>query len=149
MYLLNYILQILHICFVGRPLWREDVSVFCICCWPLPAQSFSGPSPLGLKTIVYCLRFETSLLLSHGGGMEEPLIILRQGPHRKHVSRVRLRVHWSVTSTGRGAGVIENKALSIFACWTVFTEPCPGNALIKLVTIYRRYLDLLDCGLLR
>jgi hypothetical protein len=33
---------------VGRPLWREDGSVFCICCWPLPAQSFSGPSPLGL-----------------------------------------------------------------------------------------------------
>jgi hypothetical protein len=24
---------------VGRPLWREDGSVFCICCWPLPAQS--------------------------------------------------------------------------------------------------------------
>jgi hypothetical protein len=33
---------------VGRPLWWEDASVFCICCWPLPAQSFSGPSPLVL-----------------------------------------------------------------------------------------------------
>jgi hypothetical protein len=33
---------------VGRPLWREDGSVFYICCWPLPAQSFFGPSPLGL-----------------------------------------------------------------------------------------------------
>jgi hypothetical protein len=31
--------------FVGRPLWREDGSAFCICCWPLPVQSFSGPSP--------------------------------------------------------------------------------------------------------
>jgi hypothetical protein len=31
--------------FVGRPLWRENGSVFCICCWPSPAQSFSGPSP--------------------------------------------------------------------------------------------------------
>jgi hypothetical protein len=30
--------------FVGRPLWREDGSVICTCCWPLPAQSFSGPS---------------------------------------------------------------------------------------------------------
>jgi hypothetical protein len=27
--------------FVGRPLWREDGSVFCICCCPLPEQSFS------------------------------------------------------------------------------------------------------------
>jgi hypothetical protein len=44
--------------FVGRPLWREDGSVLCICCWPLPAQSFSDPSPLGFATIFYCLRFE-------------------------------------------------------------------------------------------
>jgi hypothetical protein len=61
--------------FVGRPLWREDGSVFFICSWPLPAQSFSGPSPLGLATIFYCLRFETSLYVtsydsqSHGGGI--------------------------------------------------------------------------------
>jgi hypothetical protein len=41
--------------FVGRPLWRDDGSVFYICCWPLPAQSLSVPSPN------YCLRFETSL----------------------------------------------------------------------------------------
>jgi hypothetical protein len=40
---------------VGRPLWREDESVFCMCRWPLPAQSFSGPSPLGLATVFYCL----------------------------------------------------------------------------------------------
>jgi hypothetical protein len=24
--------------FVGRPLWRENGSVFCICCWPLTAH---------------------------------------------------------------------------------------------------------------
>jgi hypothetical protein len=35
--------------FRGAPsLTREDGSVFCMCRWPLPAQSFSGPSPLGL-----------------------------------------------------------------------------------------------------
>jgi hypothetical protein len=28
--------------FVGRPLWREVGSVFCICCWLLPGRSFSG-----------------------------------------------------------------------------------------------------------
>jgi hypothetical protein len=43
----------------GRPLWREAGSVFYNCCWPSPAQSFSGPSPLGLVAILYCLRFET------------------------------------------------------------------------------------------
>jgi hypothetical protein len=30
---------------VGRPLWREDGSVFCMCRWPLPAQSFSVVVP--------------------------------------------------------------------------------------------------------
>jgi hypothetical protein len=64
---------------VGRPLWREVGSVFCMCCWPLPAQSFSGPSPLGLETIFYCLTFEASLFVAsydtqgHGGGIRPRL----------------------------------------------------------------------------
>jgi hypothetical protein len=33
---------------LGRSLWQEDRSVVCNCYWPSPAQSFSGPSPLGL-----------------------------------------------------------------------------------------------------
>jgi hypothetical protein len=46
------------------------------CCWPLPAQTFSGPSALGLATIFYCHRFETSLIVApydsqgHGGGTQ-------------------------------------------------------------------------------
>jgi hypothetical protein len=35
-----------------------------------------------------------------------------------------------------GADDIENTASSIVACWTVFTELLPGNALIKSVTIF-------------
>jgi hypothetical protein len=66
--------------FAGRHLWREDGSVICTCCWPFPAQSFSGPSPLGLATIFYCLRFETSPFVAfydsqdHGGGHPGPEI---------------------------------------------------------------------------
>jgi hypothetical protein len=65
--------------FVGRRHWREDMSVFCICCWPSPAQSFSGPSPLDLATIFDCLSFETSLFAAsydsqgHGGGIRPRL----------------------------------------------------------------------------
>jgi hypothetical protein len=50
-----------------------------ICCWPLPAQSFSGPSPFVLATIFYCLRFETFLFVAsydsqgHGGGIRPRL----------------------------------------------------------------------------
>jgi hypothetical protein len=64
-----------------------------------------------------------------------PSIVARRRPHRKHVSRVRVRVHWSVSSSGRGADDIENTASSIVACWTVITALLPLNALIKSVTI--------------
>jgi hypothetical protein len=46
---------------LGRPLWRENGSVVYNYYWPSPAQSFSGPSPSGLMTIIYCLGFETPL----------------------------------------------------------------------------------------
>jgi hypothetical protein len=44
---------------VGRPLWRQDGSVVCNCCWPSSTQSFFCPSPAGLMTTFYYLRFET------------------------------------------------------------------------------------------
>jgi hypothetical protein len=104
---------------VGRPLWREDGSVFCMCRWPLPAQSLSGPSPLGLATVFYCLRFETFLFVAsydsqgHGGGIRPRLhtgligvlqtdshYIASGRIHRKHVPRVRTRVHSSLPALG-------------------------------------------------
>jgi hypothetical protein len=45
--------------YVGCPRWREDESVIYNCCWPSPAQSFSGPSHAELMTIFYSLRFDT------------------------------------------------------------------------------------------
>jgi hypothetical protein len=39
--------------------WREDRSVVHNCWWASPAQALSGPSPMGLMTIFYCLRFES------------------------------------------------------------------------------------------
>jgi hypothetical protein len=64
---------------VTLSLWREDGSVVYNCCWPSPAQSFSGPSPMGLVTIFYSLRFETSLFVAsydsqgYGGGIRPRL----------------------------------------------------------------------------
>jgi hypothetical protein len=42
-------------------LWREDGPTLYNCCWPLPEQSFKGPSSAGLVTIFYCLRLVTPL----------------------------------------------------------------------------------------
>jgi hypothetical protein len=86
---------------VRRYLWREDASAVHSCCWPSPAQSFSGASPVELATIFYCLRFETSLFIAsydsqgYGGGIRprlhtgEPTFIslqieyfIRHGLHR-------------------------------------------------------------------
>jgi hypothetical protein len=67
--------------FMRRPFWGEDGSVICTCCWSLPVQSFSGPSPLRLAAIFYCLRFKTSFFVAsydsqgHGGGIR-PLLNL-------------------------------------------------------------------------
>jgi hypothetical protein len=47
-----------------RALWREDGFVVYSCFWSSPAQSFSGPSPVGLMAIFYCLRIETSLFVA-------------------------------------------------------------------------------------
>jgi hypothetical protein len=49
----------LRVCWCVAPsLMRGRVSRY-NCFWHSPAQSFSGPSPAGLMTIFYCLRFET------------------------------------------------------------------------------------------
>jgi hypothetical protein len=64
---------------VGHSLWIEDGSVVYNCCCPSPAQSFSGPSPVGLATIFYCLRYETSFSVAtydsqgYGGGIRPHL----------------------------------------------------------------------------
>jgi hypothetical protein len=62
------------------PFWREDGSVVYNCGWSSPAQSFSGPSRVGLVTIFYCLRFETFLFVAshnsqgYGRGIRPPRI---------------------------------------------------------------------------
>jgi hypothetical protein len=65
-----YSLTVTVLFFVGRPLWREDGSGFCICCWHLPAQSFLGPSPLGIATraeqsraVAYCRQPASTVTL--------------------------------------------------------------------------------------
>jgi hypothetical protein len=82
----------------------------CLLYMPLALASavFLGPSPLGLATVFYCLRFETSLFVAsydsqgHVGGIRPrlhtgvsplnwfcPLLISSQhGPHRKHSSSI-------------------------------------------------------------
>jgi hypothetical protein len=61
---------------VGSPLSREDRSVVYNCCWPSPAQSFSGPSPVGLMTI---FTISDSRLPQPGGPGSRIYIPLEQG----------------------------------------------------------------------
>jgi hypothetical protein len=44
---------------MGRSLWQDNGSAIYNCCWSSPAHSFFSPSPTGLVTIFYCLKFET------------------------------------------------------------------------------------------
>jgi hypothetical protein len=82
----------LRVSWFGCPFWREDGSVVYNCCWSSPAQPFSGPSPVALTTMFYCLRFETSLFVAcydsqgHDGGIRTP------PPHRYAPSLVKVKV---------------------------------------------------------
>jgi hypothetical protein len=58
---------------VGCPLWQGDGSIF----YNWPAQSSSGPSPAGLMTMLYCIRFEALLACSHSGENLHPESQLR------------------------------------------------------------------------
>jgi hypothetical protein len=69
-----------------------------------------------------------------------PSIVAWRRQHRKHVSRVRRRVHWSVTSIRFGADDTENTASSTVASWTVFTELLPENPL----QYYHNYTTVQD-----
>jgi hypothetical protein len=59
LFFFNLILAIIVL--MQHPLSREDGPVVYNCCWPSPAQSFSGPSLAGFMTTFNCLRFETPL----------------------------------------------------------------------------------------
>jgi hypothetical protein len=49
----------LRVCRCGALSVTRGRSVVSNCCWPSPEQPFSGPIPVGLVTIFYCLKFDT------------------------------------------------------------------------------------------
>jgi hypothetical protein len=123
--MIRYLLLFDSLVFVGRPLWREDGSAFCVCCWPSPAQSVSGPSPLGLVTVFYCLRFETSLSAAscdsqgHGWGIRPRL---HTGPESFFCARL------LIYSAGN-----HGECLLPGCCHgNMLTEPLPINELKRL-----------------
>jgi hypothetical protein len=90
---------------VGRSPLREDGSVVYNCCWPSPAQSFSGPSPMGLATIFYCLRFKASLFVasydsqSYGGAIRPRLHTRSHFSSQSHIAtRLMTRCFFSFES---------------------------------------------------
>jgi hypothetical protein len=79
----------LRSCFLWGALSDDRTGLsFVPCCWSLPAQSFLGPSPLGLATIFYCLRFETSLSVASYEFKNELFFITSVGPNRSYRSPV-------------------------------------------------------------
>jgi hypothetical protein len=74
--------------------WWEEGSVIYCCCWASSAQSLSGLSPVGLKTIFYCPNFFDFLCLegqvrvftspSNRVAQENPNQALTRGANRTH-----------------------------------------------------------------
>jgi hypothetical protein len=122
------------------------VSLVYNCCWRLPAQSFSGPSPVGLATTFYCPRFESSLFVasykSQGYGLG-----IRLRFHTGVISESQSQSY--VTNDGQSASLSWNKAPiwglrpDLYFCMTVagFTS-C-------LVWLYDLGTDLIENGIVR
>jgi hypothetical protein len=124
----------------------EDGSVFYICCWPLPVQSFSGPSPLGLVTMFCCLSFDTSFSSPpttrrvmvevfdpvSTRSLVTSLISLPHGPHRKHSLYCWNIFTEALHSNGRGADPIKT-----FYYLPVFTVPLLRSGLHNTVSLLR------------
>jgi hypothetical protein len=56
-FFINWTLTVIVL--IQHTIWLEHGSVVYSCCWSSPAQSFSASSTAGLRTVFYCLRFET------------------------------------------------------------------------------------------
>jgi hypothetical protein len=86
---------------VGLPFWGEDGSVVYNCCWFSPAQLFSGPSPAGLMTIFYCLRFETPQIWRAGS----PYLFPRKSVAQLYLQALGSLLVASYDSHGYGGGI--------------------------------------------
>jgi hypothetical protein len=95
----------------------ERMGIFCICCWSLPAQSFLDPSPLVLKTIYYCLKFETSLrrLLRIAGSC------WRYSTPPSHNVLYSLPQHWRILSL---CSFRTDHTENSVCCWTCLLSYC-------------------------
>jgi hypothetical protein len=104
--------------------WRHALSLLILL---LATVLFPWSFETQVKTITIPV-FSNILSARTTHSKHSPSIVAWRRPHRKHVSRVRLRVDLSVSSTGRGADDIENTASSTVACWTGFPELMPGTS---------------------
>jgi hypothetical protein len=65
------------------------------------------------KRDVLSIFLEVVLRQSTPDQLHYRLLYRLHGPHKKHMSRVRLQVHWFITSAGRSPDDIENTASPI------------------------------------
>jgi hypothetical protein len=97
-------------------------SVVSNCCWPSSAQSFSGPSPVGLAAIFYCLKFDTSLCVAsydsqgYGGGIRPLLHTHYSGQSQ---SKLMLRPTVQSTSLSWNKAHIGGLRPDLYYCQTV------------------------------
>jgi hypothetical protein len=134
---------------MGRSLWREDGSVLYSCCWSSPEQSFSGPSPEGLTTITYCLRFETSPFVAsydsqgYGGGIRLSKSKLLVCYDRRSVGqsvlvsydKIFITVSCRLVDVGRSLWR-ENGSAVYNCCWSSPAQTFLGPSPAGLTTIF-------------
>jgi hypothetical protein len=101
-------------------------------------QLFSGPSPVGLATIFYCLRFETSLFVAsydsqlYGGGI---LTRLHTGLWKLKISDSPLWRRVKPLCTDQVENTV-SKNTSIVACVSVAAGTCLPSSCLEAALVY-------------
>jgi hypothetical protein len=76
-------------CFCGRPLWREDGSVFYICCWPYISVVFLGSESLWTRN---------HILLSQNWDFPSRRLLRLAGSRWRYLTRLHTGYIWRPTS---------------------------------------------------
>jgi hypothetical protein len=121
-------------CCCGAPSLTRGRFVVYNCCWPSPVQSFSGPSPMGLATIFYCLGFETSLFIpcydsqGHGGGIRPRL---HAGYSSTYFS---FNAYWIFNTTRISQKTLHPRILLLMLLYSLLRERLPRSCLATIVS---------------
>jgi hypothetical protein len=126
------------------------------CCWPSPVHSCSDPSPMGLTTIFYCLRFETSLFVasydSQGYiGGTRPCLHTGIKSQLQYIFQVKVKSSHIVTDCqsvsqsvwGSGPDIYYCLTVTVLSLWGTLSDERAGLSYVRVIVCTNKSLVIM------